>query len=129
MELFNILKYRRPYALHEKFKFSVRKELTLITPKTLNSKRLQNFFCKSITKWNRLFSAIFEHNTPIQIGDLLRIIPGSAVGSDLTAKASTIKLKLKNILINIQKEGLRTEWDPRNFDINMHRGPNWSWGI
>ena len=129
MEVFNILKYRKPYALYEKFKFSERKELKLITHKTKHAERLQNFVCNSILKWNKLYRDLFEHVNPIEIRGLLRIVPGSVAGSDLTAKSSTIKLKLKTILLNIQNKGHDTEWDPRNFDINTHRGPNWSWGI
>ena len=129
MEVFNILKYRKPYALYEKFKFSERKELKLITHKTKHAERLQNFVCNSTLKWNKLYRDLFEHVNPIEIRGLLRIVPGSVAGSDLTAKTSTIKLKLKTILLNIQNKGHDTEWDPRNFDINTHRGPNWSWGI
>ena len=128
MEVFNVLKYRKPYALYDKFQFSERKELTLVIPTTQHTKRLQNFLYNSVIKWNTLSRDLFEHDNLIEIRGLLIIIPGSAVGSDLTAKTSTIKLKLKNILLNIQKKGHNTEWDTRNFDINTYRGPNWSWG-
>ena len=129
IEIFNILKYRLPYSLYEKFKFSTHKELALVKPKTSNPKRLSNFFCKSITKWNEVSSILFERNTPITIRDFLVIIPGSAIGSDLTAKTGIIKSKLKNILLNIQEKGYDTIWDQRNFDLNTYRGPNWTWGI
>ena len=95
-----------------------------------DSKRLQNFICNATQKWNEVFNIIFEHCTPITIrGGLLQLIPGSAVGSDLTAKSSTIKLKLKNILLSIQSKGYTTIWDPRNFDLSTYRGPNWTWGL
>ena len=129
IELFNILKYRMPYSLYEKFKFSTHKELALVKPKTSNPKRLTNFFCKSITKWNEVSSIIFERSTAIEIRGFLICIPGSAVGSDLTAKTSIIKSKLKNILLHIQEKGYDTKWDQRNFDLNTYRGPNWTWGI
>ena len=130
INIFNILKYRTPYSLYEKFNFSTRKNLSLILPGTKDSKRLQNFICNATQKWNEVFNIIFEHCTPITIrGGLLQLIPGSAVGSDLTAKSSTIKLKLKNILLSIQSKGYTTIWDPRNFDLSTYRGPNWTWGL
>ena len=104
INIFNILKYRTPYSLFDKFSFSARKELSLVRPTTLHSKRLQNFICKSTAKWNEVSKIIFEHTTLITIRGLLILIPGSAVGSDLTAKTSTIKLKLKNILLSIQSQ-------------------------
>ena len=56
-------------------------------------------------------------------------IPGYAVGSDLTASISRIKLKVKNVLVYIQGLGHVTEWDDRNFDLKTYRGPNWTWGM
>ena len=131
IELFNILKFKRPYSLYKTFQFSTRtgRELYLTQPNNYSKKSENNFFYKSIPMWNELCSIIFEKVTPINIRGDIVCIPGSVVGSDLTASIGSIKNKLKNVLLYIQDQGHVTEWDNRNFELKTYKGPNWTWGI
>ena len=45
------------------------------------------------------------------------IIPGSSTNSDLCCSTSTFKNRMKEILLEIQKQGDTFEWQTPNFEI------------
>ena len=125
IETFNIIKFRQPYCLFAKMQLSTR-TFTLIQPKVRLDIRLHNFFYKSAYVWNASYPFIFNKK-------LLTIrgiqVPGSTPGSDITISGSTVKNKLKEILLYIQALGLTDEWDTRNHEITSYNGPSWTWGL
>ena len=53
------------------------------------------------------------------------IIPGSSPNSDLCCSITTFKLRLKEFLLEIQKQGDASEWQPVNFEL-PHNATNLS---
>ena len=126
IELFNIIKFRRPYTLFEKLEVSRLNNLALIQPKVRLNIRLHNFVYTSTLLWNTVRRYIFKspplNNVGIQV-------PGSIPGSDITISITSVKNKLKCILLYIQALGHKNEWDPRNYDVTSYNSPSWTWGL
>ena len=119
-ELFKILKFKSPCAIFNKLKISdyTSKELLILTPRPNNT----NLY-KSSVMWNKCTKVIFNKpplsevchshmKNPVKI-----IIPGSSTNSDLCCSISTFKNRMKEILLEIQKQGDTFEWQTPNFEI------------
>ena len=68
-----------------------------------------NFVFKASSIWNSLSSSIFNKCQPSIINNPI-IIPGSEVGSDMSASTGMIKNKLKTHLYAIQNTGDEISW-------------------
>ena len=91
LEMFKIIKLHEPIPLFELFKLSPRRVCYFITP-TPN----QLFVSQASSLWNQCLK------------------PSSNV--DFSTKISTVKSKLKTMLLNSQKAGLPDEWNDLNFN-------------
>ena len=93
MDIFKILKFRTPMAMHSKYSISLRKNTTLITPDPS-----YHFFYKSAQLWN--------------------IIRPQLKLYDYSVSISQIKSKLKKLLSQIQQCHDEITWVPDNFSAN-----------
>ena len=119
-EMFRIFKFKSPCAIFNQLNISdySSKELSVLTPRPNDT-----FLYKSSVMWNKCTKIIFTKTslseichsymkTPVKI-----IIPGSAPNSDLCCSTSTFKNRMKEFLLEIQKQGDAIEWKTLNFEI------------
>ena len=109
MELFKIIKYHSPISMYNLLKFSTRNgALNLRLPCINLETTKSNFVFKASSIWNRLTGTIFNKCQPNK--NNLIIIPGSSVGSDMSASIGMVKNKLKVHLYEVQNTGDETHW-------------------
>ena len=115
MELFKILKERKPISLAELFQLSQRSSSQAIRiPKHNLELFKHNFVYNGSHLWNGIIKKVFEKCTPSENNIM---IPGSNKFSDLSMPISIFKQRLKKILIETQKmsiPGRPKEWMPHN---------------
>lgn len=137
VELFKILKYRRPSSLSNMYTFSSHINSNLLRIPSIKldlSKR--NFVFYSTNLWNSFVKHVFTKPQPTKVETLNYnsdmnniIIPGSSINSDLTATVGFFKCKVRKILLQLQSKGDNNLWDDRNFDPRHIDGPCWTWGL
>ena len=127
VELFKILKFRLPINLYEMYDLSYREGcLTILTPESNDT-----YLYKSSVLWNKCTNIIFSKpslseilhshmKSPVKI-----MIPGSAPDSDLCCSVSTFKNRMKELLLEIQKQGDPIEWQTPNFEV-PHNATNFN---
>ena len=95
IEVFKILKLRAPVSVHDIFSLSNREEsVSLITPRPS-----VQFSYHGPKIWNSIYKKVVESN-------------------DLSTKISHVKRSLKNMLLEVQKQGLSPEeWELQNFKL------------
>ena len=109
MELFKIIKYRSPISMYNLFKFSTRDgTLNLRLPCINLETTKSNFIFKVSSIWNSLIGSIFN-KCQLSKNNLI-IIPGSEVGSDMSASTGMVKYKLKTHLYEVQNTGDEINW-------------------
>ena len=127
-EIFKILKFKSPYAIFNQFIISncTSKELLLLTPRQNDT-----YLSISSVLWNKCTKFIFSKPSLTEIchSHMKKpekiIIPGSSPNSDLCCSIITFKLRLKEFLLEIQKQGDASEWQPVNFEL-PHNATNLS---
>ena len=73
--------------------------------------------------WNKCTKIIFTKPSLSEIchshmkNPIKIIIPGSALNSDLCCSISTFKNRMKEFLLELQKQGDTFEWQTPNFEI------------
>ena len=110
LEIFKILKFKTPYAIFNKLNISNFKsrKLVILTPRPEDT-----YLYKCSVKWNKCIKIIFSKpslsevchghmKNPVKI-----IIPGSSPNSDLCCSISTFKNRVKDFLLEIQKQVTR----------------------
>ena len=124
MELFKILKFHMPISLYNLLNNSIfSNNYTLLCPSVNLEKYKRSFIFSGCSLWNKCTKILFSKpdlteichshmKTPQQI-----IIPGSSHNSDLSCSLSTFKFRLKELLLEIQKQGDFLEWQNLNFEI------------
>ena len=95
-ELFKIIKFRYPIALHQLLNFSHRSTSSAI----LLQQQSTHFLYQSSLKWNIVWKHLFKSETGYEI------------------PLSSVKRKLKITLLNIQSLHGSDEWVPQNFILN-----------
>ena len=140
VELFKILKYRRPYSLIELFNFSnhVNSNLLQIPSVKLDLAK-NNFVFHSTHLWNSLVNNVFSKSKASRVEVSGRnkqcsiinnvIIPGSSINSDLSTPVGFFKNKVRSLLQQLQNKGNANAWDNRNFEPKYIDGPCWTWGL
>ena len=115
IELFKIVKYRTPISLYELFTPSPRTvNFLMCLPKINRDVSRQNFVFSGSLIWNSTIGNLLNKCSPNDNGIM---VPGSSECSDISAPISTIKKKLKDILLQVQKletPGRANEWLPDN---------------
>ena len=117
LELYKILKFRRPYCLYDILKppTSVCKGLTIKIPNTTLSIQQKIFTYKSIVLWNKYYkSLIMPFAIPLHKDfkpkyDKDNII--NTLNYDFSTKVSTLKEQLRNLLTSKQHSGSDYEWN------------------
>ena len=127
-DIFKILKFKSPHAIFNQFIMSscTSKELILLTPRQNDT-----YLSRSSILWNKCTKFIFSKPSLSQICHSYMkkpeeiIIPGSSPSSDLCCSITTFKHRLKEFLLEIQKQGDTSEWQPVNFEL-PHNATNLS---
>ena len=119
-EIFKIQKYKTPISLST-FLYKIsdqsrlcRKENLAVPNYRLNVSRNQFIYCGTTT-WNNVNSKIYKssaHSEQLQL-----TYTGLDIFSDLSVPVSSVKRKLKNILLDIQFTGDSNNWEKQNFHI------------
>lgn len=113
METFKVIKDHSPISIYNLFNMSPRYEkLLMIIPAVTLDKTKQNFVAKSASIWNRLICNVLNKCSAEKNGI---VIPGSHIGSDMSASIAFIKNRLKIYLLSEQKKGDETLWELSNF--------------
>ena len=94
--------------------------MLLILPKVKIETVKCNFVFKASLIWNAIIEKVLSNCSPNDKGIM---VPGSVTNSDLSTKISIVKLKLKDVLLEIQKvdpphlSGWKMSdiWFPANF--------------
>ena len=108
MEVFKLQKYHSPISLYEIFKVGPRGEkFIMLLPRVNLDTSKQNFIFSSSIVWNKFINTVLNKCAPQESG---LVIPGSDLNSDLAASTSSVKSKLRSILMTSQKIGDETEW-------------------
>ena len=102
LELFKIFKYRTPISLYALFTVSHRTVNSLVLLPKINLEIARcNFLFRASWLWNSLSVKLLTKCTPNDSGIM---VPGSTPFSDMTTPISIVKRKLKNILLETQKQ-------------------------
>ena len=124
MELFKILKFRAPISLYNLLSCNIfSKNNTLLCPSVNLEKFKKSFVFSGCSLWNKCTKILFSKPTLTEIfhSHMKKpqkiIIPGSAPNSDLCCSISVFKHRLKELLLEIQKQGEVSEWQTLNFEI------------
>ena len=114
IDTFKILKTFTPVSLYNLFSQGCRDaSLLLLLPSVNLDISKYNFFFRACTTWNMLIGDMLEKSLPVEKGKFKGIIiPGSSENSDLCAKMSFIKNKLKAHLLKDQSSGDPVDWGP-----------------
>jgi hypothetical protein len=117
LEVFKIFKHRTPISLYELFTVSLRTVNSLVLLPKINLEIARcNFLFRASWLWNNLTVKLFTKCTPNDSGVM---VPGSTPFSDMTTPISIVKRKLKNILLETQKQSpddsLVKNWSMCNF--------------
>ena len=114
LEIFKIMKFKSPISLSELLKPSKNysKSLLLLPNVTLDKSK-QSFVFSACKTWNENSNHVFEKSSAVD-GIVIPgsakssavnviVIPGSAKNSDLSSSTTTIKSRMKQILLGIRK--------------------------
>ena len=121
LDLFKILKFQLPRSLHKKFTISPNEtNILLLLPKIRIELEKSNFVFQASSIWNALIEKLMNKCKLNKDGI---IVPGSTECSDLSAPISTIKKKLSDFLLKVQKLDTskqlgwkeNVEWHDENF--------------
>ena len=113
-----ILKFRTPISLYSCFNTSTRKGTFLVTTETIST-----YIYIASSMWNQCTKFIFNKPSLVEVFHSHMkepekvLIPGSSPNSDLCISMSTFKHRLKQILLETQKQGDALEWQVPNFEI------------
>ena len=99
--------------------------MLLVVPKVRLEIAKQNFVFQACCIWNELIPKLMNKCSPNLLGIM---VPGSSQNSDLSTSISTIKKKLRGVLLDIQKidslmnpheRSISDDWESENF-FNAH---------
>ena len=128
VEFFKILKIHSPISLHNSFNFCPRScHYQLLVPKCNLGISKNNYTVSASILWNKcigkvldppVLSTVLNLNSNINHTHSQIIIPGSNNNSDMTISVCCFKKRIRNYLLQIQREGNPIDWEQSNL---LHR--------
>ena len=128
VEFFKILKIHSPISLYNSFNFCPRScHYRLLVPKCNLGISKNNYTVSASILWNKcigkvldppVLSTVLNLNSNINHIHSQIIIPGSNNNSDMTISVCCFKKRIRNYLLQIQKEGNPIDWEQSNL---LHR--------